>query len=220
MSEEEKEKDALTAEVMDRAERKALKEKLRREQKEEAGKPFEEIDDALLKGKLSGELQAKKKRRLIMGGGLAAGVLLIWIVSMVMAKPQGDVTYGACRLFLENTVRFPQDLRLVSVEGLRPRGNSGESLGGLRIWYTQINSFGEYRMESIECYFRPDEATGAAFDKILINRREVDSRKVAEFNKILPAVLQGPLDLEYPPPLADSLEGLQIQTDAFRKRIL
>lgn len=214
------EKDILTAEVMDRAERKALKEKLRKEAKQQAGgKPYEEIDAVLLKGKLSAELKAKKKLRIRLGMAGVAAIVLFWIVSTMFSQPQADVTFGICKIFLENTVRFPEELRLTTVEGLRPRGSGGDSLGGVRIWYTQIDSFGQYRMENIECYYKPDETTGAAVDKILINRREIDSQRVADFNKILPSILAGPMDLDYPPPLATGLEDLQIQTDAYRKKI-
>lgn len=213
---EEDEKSILAAEVMDRAERKALKEKLRQE-KEASAKPYKEIDEALLKGKLHDQIKAKKKLRVRLAIGVVAVLIVAWIVSTAMAPKLGGKPYGVCKVFLENTVRFPDDLHLTSVEGLRPRGSGGDSLGGMRIWYTQIDSFGQYRMENIECYFKPEETTGVAVDKIFINRREVDAQKIADFNKILPAILAGPLNLEYPPPLADNLEDLQIQTDAFRK---
>lgn len=216
---EEDEKSGLTAEVMDRVERKALKDKLRREAKEAAAKPYKEIDEALLKGKLNTQIKAKKKLRIRLAAGAVAALIVAWIVSTAMAPKMGGKPYGVCKVFLESTVRFPDDLHLTSVESLRPRGSGDDSLGGMRIWYTQIDSFGQYRMENIECYFKPDPATGAAVDKIFINRREVDAQKINDFNKILPAILAGPLNLEYPPPLANNLEDLQIQTDAFRKRL-
>lgn len=214
------EQDILTAEIMDRAERKALKEKLRKETKEAAAKNYGEIDTALMQGKLSVKRKAKKKLFIQLGVAGIVVALVFWIASIAFTPAQAGMPFGICKVYLENTVRFPQELRLTTVEDLRPRGSGGDSLGGVRIWYMQVGSFGEHRMENIECYFKPDETLGAAIDKIIINRREVDSRKVDAFNKVLPIIIANPPDLAYPPPWADSIEDLQFQTDSFRKRIL
>ncbi|MCC6598878.1 MAG: hypothetical protein IT559_08820 [Alphaproteobacteria bacterium] len=207
----------ITTEVVDRVARRALKQKLRQEAKEKSAHNYGEIDEAIQKGKFGTTRKAQKKLKMKIGAGVLGVALLGWAIYTVTIPAEAGMSFGICRVFLENTVRFPQELRLSTVEDLRPRSSAENSMGGVRLWYTQVDSFGQYRMENIECYFKNDETLGAIVDKIFINRREVDGNVVADFNKILPVVLAYPPDLKYPPALSDSLQGLQIQTDMYRK---
>ena len=142
-------------------------------------------------------------------GGIAFTIIALftWAGFYLFAPYKAGITYGICKTYLELNVQFPQDLRISTVDDL---GSS------VRIWYTQVDAFGEYRMESIHCHYRADEVTGAALDKITINRREVNPARVTEFNKILPVIINSPPDLTIPYPLPDSLENLQLETDRFR----
>jgi len=201
----------LSAEIMDRAERKALKEKARKEEEaKKKEKTPDEIEAALAQGKLAAAQKEKRKKTFKLGLGLVGIGLIFWLYNWLFSPYKAGITYGICKIFLELNVQFPRDLRISTVEDM------GESV---RIWYTQIDAFGEYRMENIQCYYRADEVTGAAIDKITINRREIDPARVEAFNKVLPVILQSPPDLTIPYPLPNSLEGLQFETDKFRKPI-
>lgn len=199
---------ALSAEMMDREERKALKKKKKEEEQANKVEPTQdEIEAALARSKLAEAEKAKKKKMFKLGGSVAGIALIGWAGYYLFKPYEAGMTYGICKTFLELHVQFPQDLRLSTVDDL------GASV---RIWYTQLDAFGEYRMESIQCYFRPDDVTGAALEKVTINRREVDPKEVEEFNESIGVVLAAPLDLTIPKPLPDSLENLQIETDKFR----
>ncbi len=144
----------------------------------------------------------QRKKQIKIGGG-ALAVLLLWQgYSWLFSPFVGGMDYGMCRVFLELNVRYPDSLRLSHVQ------NFGQSV---RIWYTQLDSFGQYRMESIQCYYRPDPVTGAAFERVTINRREVDPDIVERFNISIPAVLAYPPDLTYPRDFPNKIQDLQKQ---------
>lgn len=153
----------------------------------------------------------RKSSKNVTRGAIAAGVLIAAIGLYYLSQPiQGDMAFGLCKVFLERQALFPQSLRLSTVEELET---------SVRIWYTSTSSFGEYRLEPIQCYFRPDPLTGSVLERVKINRREVDPAIVEAFNKTLPALLATPIDLSLPSPLPDSLEDLHIETDKFRNAI-
>ena len=203
----------LSAEMMDREERKALKKKLKEQEAEQAKKlqpAQDEIEAALANSKLAEAQKAKRKQMFKFGMALAGLTLVIYAYNYLFSAFQGGMTYGICSVYLELNVPFPQDLRISTVEDF------GDYV---RIWYTQLDAFGEYRMEQIQCHFRADEVTGAALDKVTVNRREVDPERVARFNTSIPIILASPPDLTLPYPLPDSLQGLQIDADAFRLQL-
>ncbi|MEZ5815329.1 MAG: hypothetical protein R3E13_11525 [Alphaproteobacteria bacterium] len=202
----------LGAEIMDRAERIALKAKAKAKA---ASKKTEiapdEVEIALANSKMAATQKLKRKKLFTRGGALAGLALFSWFAYGLFVPYKAGLTFGVCKVFLELHVQFPKDLRISTVDDF------GDYV---RIWYTQLDAFGEYRMESIQCNFRPDEVMGSAVERITINRREVDPERVELFNKILPVILQNPPDLTIPYPLPDSLKNLQIETDLFRKPIL
>ena len=198
-------------EMMDRKERKRLKEE---EKKKRAAKKLDptdkEIEESLASGRLAEEKKARNKK--IFRYSILGFVFFLFFAAYdyLFSPYEGTMTFGICKTYLELNVRFPQDLKYSTVDDL---GSS------VRIWYTQIDAFGEYRLENIQCYFRADEVYGAAVERITINRREVPTEKVEAFNAIMPTVLSAPLDLTIPFPLPDSLEGLQFDANIFRKPI-
>lgn len=196
-------------EMIDRAARKALKAKAKKEAKT---KSQDEIDFALKQGRFAKEQKAKRKKQMKIGGALIGALLLGFLVKSLFTPYKGGVTYGICKVFLETQVQFPKHLRHT---GMKDFGDS------VRIWYTRIDAFGEDRMETMRCYYKYDEELGSSIvDKVTIDRREVDPRKVESFNRSLPVVLKNLPDLTYPKPLeGNNLRDLQIDTDSMRKPI-
>ena len=198
----------LSAEMMDRDERKALKKKEKEEEEaKKVKKTPEEIEAALARSKFA-EAKKKKKKKLFKYGLIAGALCVVSFLGYGFFRPYtAGQTYGICRTFLELNVQFPQEVRVSLIYDLGMT---------MRILYTQLDAFGQYRMETIECIFRPDDVTGAALERVSVDRREVDQKKVEAFNKTIPIILANPPDLTIPAPLPDSLEGLQFQTDNFR----
>lgn len=171
----------------------------------------EQIEAALAVSSQQTKRQArrKKKFRLALAG---VGVLSVAFILYYGFKPfNGSPAFGICKLFLENSVTYPQHLRLSTVE---------EFATSVRIWYTQIDSFGEYRLEPIQCYFKKDPERGTILDKVLINRREVTASKVENFNRAFPAIVRLKMDLSLPTPLPDNLKDLQSSPGSFRKPVI
>jgi hypothetical protein len=197
----------LGVEITDRAARRAEREKKRAEAKA--------IEKELLENPPTSQLlldKEKKKKKKLFNLGLAfAGLcFFIWALSYLFTPYKGDERFGVCKVFLENTVRFPMHLRLSSVEDF---GTS------IRIWYAQTDAFGAFKLESIQCFYKSDEQRGTFIEKITINRRAIDQSRVDAFNAILPIVLQNLPDLTYPSPLPNSLNALKIEADKFRKAL-
>jgi hypothetical protein len=171
----------------------------------------EQIDAALALSNQQAKKRVQRKKqfkRSILGIGL---LLIAGVIYLGLKPYQGTVAFGICKVFLEGTVTYPEQLRLSTVE---------EFESSVRIWYTQIDSFGEYRMEPIQCYYKQDPERGTMLDRVLINRREVDPKKVERFNNALPAIAKYPVDLTIPLPLPDNLKDLQEDPGSFRKPVL
>lgn len=127
------------------------------------------------------------------------------MIAPTVLKPQ----FGVCLVFLELQLPFPETFRYTSV---RP------SKGSWRIYYVHTDAFGEYRSQQAECYFKRDEASRyQVLDRVTIDRREVDPRKVNSFNRSIAVVYKNLPDLRYIPSKQDRLEGLVVDTDSIRQ---
>lgn len=151
----------------------------------------------------------KRKRRIRMAQG-AGFLVFCYIVYLLFIPFKGGMNFGACKVFLELYVRYPDTLTLSTVEDF------GESY---RIWFTEVDAFGQYRHQQIQCFYKPDETTGFAIDRVTIDRREVEQKFIDDFNRSLPTVLAFPPDLTYPKAIPDSLSDVDIDTDRFRRKI-
>ncbi|MCE7886469.1 MAG: hypothetical protein DYH13_03075 [Alphaproteobacteria bacterium PRO2] len=171
----------------------------------------EQIDAAIAQSSVQEKKRAQRKAKFYFAIGLGVIALLSYSVHWLMKPYQGGLAFGICKVFLEGVTRYPDHLRLSTVE---------EFETSVRIWYTQVDSFGEYRMEPIQCYYKNDPERGTLVEKITINRREVDPRLVDNFNRALPSISAFPINMDIPAPLPDSLQDLQIDTQKFRKPIL
>lgn len=153
--------------------------------------------------------QEQKKRRLryLYAGG---ALVFAYIGYLLFVPFKGGLNFGVCKVFLELYVQYPDTLKLSTVEDF---GSS------YRIWFTHIDSFGEYRLDHMQCFYRPDEQTGFALEKVTVGRREVEKQVVDDFNRSIRVIIEYPPDLTFPAPIPDSLSDIEIQTDSFRRKI-
>jgi hypothetical protein len=164
----------------------------------------------------------KKKFRLALWAG--GGVVVALLGYYLFAPFQGTMAYGVCKVFLEQRVQFPMHLRLSQVEQSPTNlhlGQGDKFSSWVRIWYTQLDGFGAYRLEPIQCYFHDDPELGyTALEKVTIRRREIDPEIVKSFNKTIPIIFEHPPDLTMPTPLPDKLKNLRFEINRFIKPIL
>lgn len=149
----------------------------------------------------------KKRIRLAQGAGL---LLFCYVAYLLFIPHKGGLNFGACKVFLELYVRYPDTLNLSTVEDF------GDSY---RIWFTEVDAFGQYKLEQMQCYYRPDDNTGFALKRVTVDRRDVDQKVVEDFNRSIPVITKFPPDLTLPLPIPDSLQDIQIDTDKFRRKI-
>lgn len=164
-------------------------------------------------------LRALRRRRsrkwLIIGGSITLLSGLIWFL---LIPYKGGITYGVCKVFLESYVQYPHSLRISTVDDF------GASV---RIWFTHVDSFGEYKLEPLQCFFKmtTDEDKSKygnvsfIIEKATINRREIGQDIVDRFNYSILGIVAVPPDLSLPTPIPDSLEDLQLDFKRFRKPI-
>ena len=170
----------------------------------------EEIKDAVGKSKFKEKQKQAQKKQFQIGGGLIAVLLVGFLIYLGLKPYQGSKAFGVCKVFLELQIEYPPTVRLA---GVRESGN------WVRIWYAHTDSFGEYKMERLQCNFRQDEKYGFALDTATIERRKLDPAKIESFNRSLPIVLQNMPDLTLPSALPTNLRSLQFQTDLFRQQL-
>lgn len=143
----------------------------------------------------------KLKRRVIYAGvGLFLFAILMWYL---FSPFKGDMRFGVCRTFLELKVSMPTTLRITGIDDKRQ---------SMRLWFTSTNPFGQYRLASITCDFKPNQSAPEGFDlkAVEINGEEVDKKEIESFNKSIIAVYAGKPDLNIPAPLPDALDEMQI----------
>ena len=127
-----------------------------------------EIDSAVAETKLQEQEKLRKKRnfRRMAGGG--AALVLAYLIYLGLKPFEAGMGYAVCKVFVELNMRYPDTLYFSSVETF---GTS------IRVWYTHVDAFGEYKLESTQCFYKPDPEGKVPFifDRIAINRRDVDS---------------------------------------------
>lgn len=109
--------------------------------------------------------EALKKKLLstkfLISSAVIFGVVALVVMIMQSCTPrQGTLLYGLCGAFLEQQVTFPQTLRHTSVEQY-PKA--------LRIYFTHIDSFGQYQFEMTECTFVQDPEKGVQLQRVFFN---------------------------------------------------
>lgn len=132
----------------------------------------------------------KKKIKQVAYG--AGGIIIMLIVLSIFSfqPKKGPMSYGICSTFLEMSTPYPNTLQYTDLEGSRT---------ALRIYFTSIDPFGEYKLEMMECTFGPDEKTGMKLTQVTRNRRPVDAETVRKFNATLSTVIESKPYLVMPP---------------------
>lgn len=120
------------------------------------------------------------KDRLLTRGGkiglsIAVGLLLLTLLMMKACAPaQGSILYGICGAFLEQQLQYPEMMEHNYVE---------QYGSGVRIYYTQVDGFGQYLNEFIECSFAQDQKVGLYVSAIVFNTIKSVTKKTTIKNK-------------------------------------
>ena len=120
----------------------------------EDDKKKQKIDLASLKEKLL-------STQAIVGGAVVFIFIFIVVLIVNSCTPaKGNILYGLCGTFLEQQVQFPHTLKHTSVEQY-PKA--------VRIYFTYIDSFGQYQFEMMECTFVQHPQKGVQLDRVFFN---------------------------------------------------
>lgn len=139
--------------------------------------------------------QKSKKKMIWIGSGLLVAFLLL----AVLYPKQGSVQYGICRVFVELTEPYPQEVRPLSVDDF-------VSLGGpVKITYKKVDPFGVDAVNTIECTFKRDVAgqPTTTLQKVDINGKArvytaESPEYITKFNQGVPAILENLPSLDLP----------------------
>ncbi|MAE51914.1 MAG: hypothetical protein CMH27_08885 [Micavibrio sp.] len=154
-------------------------------------------------------LRKKRQKQLL----YLAGFLLFCYGFWWLIKPyESSMKYGICKTFIELNVPYPYTIHFSEVIDFAD--------GSVRVWFSHYDSFGDYRLLPVQCYYAPHEKYGLGLSRIVVGRREIDPDIVQHFNHSLPAIFAYPPDLTYPTPLPNDPNDLQFDFDKYRKQIL
>jgi hypothetical protein len=137
-------------------------------------------------------MSPEKKKKLYIGGGVFAFLILVWIA---MTPMQGSTFYGICKVYVELSELYPREIKYLSVEDWDP----------VKIYYRKVDPFGVESVNLIECHFKRDTAGNLLYEiaKIDINgkSRSYEAEKpevVDQFNKGIVSILENLPDLALP----------------------
>ena len=99
-------------------------------------------------------------KAIVIGASGFALLFMVFIIVQSCTPKKGNILYGMCRSFLELQLPFPETITPKEVELYRK---------AVRINYTHLDGFGEYRLEMIECAFEQDPQRGVQLDNVLFN---------------------------------------------------
>ncbi len=151
-------------------------------------------------------------------GGAILGVSLITMMSLKACEPRkGSILYGICDAFLQQQVSFPETIKYQTIEQYQR---------ATRLYYSTMGTFGEQRLDMIECTFVLDEANNLSMDGIIFNHvRPITKEKpisgkgrlfqvrkevIDHFNMSgsIPAIIAGEPDLTLPDTGEDLLKNI------------
>lgn len=163
--------------------------------------------------KLKEKRTQKKKKQLKQFSLFMFFGLFSYLLYYLFAPFQGGITYGICKTYLELNLPYPDTLLLSEVVITRN--------GSVRLWFTHIDAFGSYRLDSFQCTFAVDEQTKNSYlAEVKMGKLNIDPNEVERFNVALPYLVKNPPDLTLPTAIPDSLESIEFDLNRFRKKIL
>jgi hypothetical protein len=160
--------------------------------------------------------QTAAKNKMIVFGTIGAIVVLIgglFYWQQGNRPYQASTAYGVCRNFLELYVQYPDFLRIASVTERQP----SKLEHAVRIWYSQRDSFGQTRMERMECFYRK-QPSGIILSKVEVDTRELPREMIDKFSAALPGIMQVETDLTVPGDFPNRIRDLKLDTNQMRKR--
>ncbi|WP_435640644.1 hypothetical protein [Micavibrio aeruginosavorus] len=146
------------------------------------------------------EKTAKKKisgKKMAVYAGLAVVAFVMWWGFQPL---KGPPAFGLCRVFLEQRVSYPHELTVTQVEIREPL---------IRLYYTEVNPFGNHTRGILDCVFRADPQLGLVIGEARFNGTSVSETDLNRFNLSIPAIQANPPSLILPLPFSDGLEGLK-----------
>ena len=142
---------------------------------------------------------AKKKKQ--KQYAIIGGIALVGLILFVGLQPiKGTIQYGICRVFIEQSVRYPSEMLIVNVV---------EHPAYVQVEYTTINEFGDYAAHVATCYFQQDQKGQIALRDVVMDRQKVDPKKMSIFNLTIPTIISNPPDLTVPPPIKNDILDLK-----------
>ncbi len=164
-----------------------------------------------LADKLKEQKKLKKKKTIKRTALSLLGLFVIYIVWWGLKPFKSSAEYGICRTFLELSIPYPHTLNVGEIKILRD--------GGMRLWYSYIDAFGEYRGENFTCYLQPDpEKPGKVkLTEIKFRKINMNATQIASLNNALIYFEENPLIMNWPVPLPNNLSDLHFETDLFRR---
>ena len=125
-------------------------------------------------------------------GGIGFSFL---VVIFLLYKPQATIQYGVCKVYIELNEPYPEKIKYLSLEDF------GQAL---RVIYRRVDPFGVISVNIAECTFKVEnDALTPYLQSFDVNGRQKtyeseDPKKIAEFNKSVPAIEANPPDLTVP----------------------
>jgi len=125
-------------------------------------------------------------KNIILGSVVIVVLLFGSMLYQSFAPKQANILYSICSSFIELHVTFPQNIRQTYIELYRK---------SVRIYYTQTDSFGQERMETIECSFFQDPQKGIQVESILFDSvKDITTstlkRGTGRFYEVRPEVIE------------------------------
>ncbi len=173
--------------------------------------PDDKFTQAIKQSRL--QAKTKKRRKKQMKFGIAGGVILVLgaLFMYIITPYKGGMNYGICKVFAERNLTFPSTMKVMATEEFRT---------SIRIWYMMIDSFGNERMQPIQCYFTEGDYGYLKLTKVKIRRRELEQSVIDGFNKTIPVIYAFPPNLEIPYPDTQTLQNLHYEVNRYRRPIL
>lgn len=106
---------------------------------------------------------------IIYGAMIVVVLFIITIIVQSCAPQRGNILYAMCSDFLKLHIPYPTTIKETRVDFYRK---------AVRIYYTHIDAFGEYQLETVECSFFQDENLGVQLESVFYDSVKEVTNKV------------------------------------------